>query len=220
MNQENTNTNESQRNIILSAPKYSSLFWPAVIAGAVLSLAAELLLNFLGIGLGLSGFDTSSSLFKIGASAIIWLAISGIIAMGLGGWITGKFCKSTCKFTKAYHGLLAWSIATLVAVTLTAMGSGAIMGGAISIANNSAVEITRYTNIIKDKQILSPTSSAQTQGAISNESTSLSDDLQNARENLDKVFIILFIAFLLSGAASAAGAALAGTNKENTTHNQ
>jgi hypothetical protein len=68
--------------------------WGAVFAGATIALVMQIILNMVGVGVGLSTIDaaagdtpTAGSL-SIGAG--IWWVISGIVAAAVGGYIAGR----------------------------------------------------------------------------------------------------------------------------------
>ncbi|MFN8769683.1 MAG: hypothetical protein ACK5Z5_00075 [Neisseriaceae bacterium] len=207
--------------------KYTNVVWSAVIAGAILSLAYEVLFNFLGIGLGFTSFNLdNSSMFKIGISAIIWLAISGIISMGIGGWFTGSFTNIKCRWTKAVHGLLAWGLATLLSVMLASIGMGSVIGGAVSLAGNnaSAMSMMRMagstkatpSDLLTNRDATGQTQSSTAGDQANTAANDTSRDTGETSDNLGKAFIIMFIAFVLSGVASAIGAAYGSSTSKKT----
>jgi hypothetical protein len=68
--------------------------WGAIFAGVALGLITQLLLNMLGLGIGLATLDPGTSDnpsaggLSIGAG--IWWVLSGIIASFVGGWAAGR----------------------------------------------------------------------------------------------------------------------------------
>lgn len=68
--------------------------WGAVLAGVVVALVAQLILNMLGIGIGAATLDPatgdnpSAASFSIGAG--IWWTLSGILASLAGGYAAGR----------------------------------------------------------------------------------------------------------------------------------
>jgi hypothetical protein len=206
----------------------SSLFFRAVLAGVIIGLSVEVLLNFLGVGLGLYSFNmTAISLEQMGWGALGWLAITGILAMFLGGWVMGKFCSGYSIINAIYHGLLAWGLATLITVGTTTTAAGSIIGGPIGVVSSSLASNPRTPDMVsmairyadQDKNTASSTDKGMTSTAgtatPSNES-----QVQEAAETTAKAIanaaITLFFAFFLSAIASAAGAVL-GRNKGNST---
>src|SRR3954471_9596355 len=68
--------------------------WGAVLAGVVTALVVQLLLNMLGIGIGLGtlsaagGDNPSPTTLSVGAG--LWWTLSGIVASFLGGAMAGR----------------------------------------------------------------------------------------------------------------------------------
>jgi hypothetical protein len=110
--------------------------WSAVLAGVVVSLVTQLILNLLGIGLGASTLDPaggasdnpSATAFSIGAG--LWWAISGIIAAAVGGYAAGRLAGRPQESTAGWHGLTSWAFTTLVVFYLLTSTLGGIIGGA------------------------------------------------------------------------------------------
>lgn len=176
--------------------------WSAVMAGVIASMASSVLLNFLGIGIGLTAFNMdANSLINTGIGSVIWLALAGIISMSIGGYIAGHFTNSNSRALNGYHGILAWCLATLITIAAATTGLGAMMGGASSIISNSAKVMAQNPN-------LATQSKNMVQNAMPNTSTENTDqnDVKDAAETASKtigqVSISIVIAFLLSAIAS------------------
>ena len=131
------------------------MYWPSIIGGIVLGLAIESLLNLLGLGLGFSVLDLDSdTMARIGIGSIIWLSISGIIAMFIGGWVAGRFSGTRIKIDSALHGLVAWGLSTLLAFILMLSTVGMIISGTVSAlvqsvqaVANSAMQVNNTVNL-------------------------------------------------------------------------
>lgn len=110
--------------------------WGAVLAGAALSLVAQLILNLLGIGVGLSTLDPATSgspsaeAFSLGAG--IWWTLSGIIAAGIGGFAAGRLAGQPKPASASWHGLMSWAVATLIVAWLLTSTIGGVLGGAMN----------------------------------------------------------------------------------------
>jgi hypothetical protein len=110
--------------------------WSAVLAGIVIALTAQLLLNLLGVGIGLStvdplqGNNPDPKTFSIGAG--VWWAVSGIVAALIGGYAAGRLSGRPKESTTGWHGLIAWAGTTLVVFYLLSTAVGAVVGGAFS----------------------------------------------------------------------------------------
>ncbi len=116
--------------------------WGAVIAGAALALSAQLILNMLGLALGLASFSVaatdnpSAETFSMTAAA--WWAISGIVAAFLGGIAAGRLSGSPKTTTAGWHGLTSWAFTTLAVFYVISSTAGAIVGTATSAATSAA----------------------------------------------------------------------------------
>jgi len=114
----------------------NKISWGAVLAGVVVALVTQLILNMLGIGIGAatldpgagSGENPSAQSFSIGAG--IWFALSGIIASLAGGYAAGRLAGKPKESTAGWHGLTAWALTTLVIFYLLTSTVGGILGGA------------------------------------------------------------------------------------------
>lgn len=116
--------------------------WGAILAGAVAAAALSFVLLILGFGLGLSivspwdGQGVSAA--AIGLTGIVWITLTQIAASGLGGYLVGRLRNrwldihaDEVYFRDTAHGLVTWSVATmLAAVVFTGSLGTVITGGA------------------------------------------------------------------------------------------
>ncbi|WP_430256943.1 PhnA-like protein [Neorhizobium sp. DAR64872/K0K18] len=115
---------------------YNKVSWGAVFAGVAIALAAQFLLNLLGVGIGAAVLDPTTSdnpaasSFSIGGG--IWFVIAGIIAAFLGGYVSSRLSGRPSNSTGGYHGLTTWAVTTLVVLYLLTTSVGALIGGAFS----------------------------------------------------------------------------------------
>jgi hypothetical protein len=118
----------------------NEISWGAVIAGAIIGLVVQLILNMVGIGIGLSTVNTvagdtpSASSISIGAG--LWWVISGIVAAGIGGYLAGRLSGKPSHSTTAYHGLISWAVSMLVVVYLVSSATSGLIGGAFNGATS------------------------------------------------------------------------------------
>jgi hypothetical protein len=107
--------------------------WGAVLAGVVVALVTQLILNMIGIGIGAAtlspatGDNPSVSSFSIGAG--IWWTLSGILASLAGGFAAGRLSGVPKESTGGWHGLTTWALTTLVVFFLITSAIGGIVGG-------------------------------------------------------------------------------------------
>lgn len=119
----------------------NEISWGAVFAGAIIGLVVQLILNMIGIGVGLSTVDAvagdtpTAASFSVGAG--LWWVVSGIVAAGIGGYLAGRLSGKPSHSTTAYHGLIAWAVSTLVVVYLLSSAAGGLIGGALSGASTA-----------------------------------------------------------------------------------
>jgi len=135
----------------------SGVSWGAIFAGAAAAAALSLILILLGFGLGFSAVSPWAnhgiSAKGLGISTIVWLALTQILASGLGGYIAGRLRVKWANlhgdevyFRDTAHGFLAWAVATLVTATLvvgsvSSIVSGGVQAGA-SVASGAASAAT------------------------------------------------------------------------------
>ncbi len=118
--------------------------WGAVLAGVVVALASQLILNMVGVGIGAATLDPaagaaanpSASSFSLGAGA--WWLISGVIAALLGGIAAGRLSGQPKPDTAAWHGFTSWAVTTLVIFYLLTTALGGLLGGAYRTVANAA----------------------------------------------------------------------------------
>jgi hypothetical protein len=115
--------------------------WGAVLAGVVLALVVQLLLNLLGIGIGVATLDPgtgdnpAASTFSIAAG--IWYVVAGIVAAFAGGYCASRLSGRPVKSTGALHGITTWAATTLVVLYLLTTAVGSLVGGAFSTVSSA-----------------------------------------------------------------------------------
>ena len=120
-----------------------------VLAGVVIALVAQLVLNMVGLGVGVStldpvaGANENPSVTTLSAAAGIWFVLSGVIASFLGGYAAGRLAGKPKESTAGWHGLTAWALTTLVIFYLLTSSAGAILGGAYSTVTSALGGVSR-----------------------------------------------------------------------------
>jgi len=123
----------------------SGVSWPAVFAGALAAAILSLVLFMLGTGLGLSSISVWSGKGAdgetIGWSTLAWLVLTQLASAGVGGYMAGRLRTKwqglhtdEVYFRDTAHGFLAWALATIGMVVLTA----AMVSGAVSSTSRVA----------------------------------------------------------------------------------
>lgn len=173
---------------------YTSISWSAILAGVSISLIFSALFNLIGVGLGFItvqvDMDTVQSL---GIMAIVWLAITGIVSMFLGGFCTGIFCR----YKPGLHGLVGWSISAIIILFLAFSTIGAIFSGMGGVLRETMSAITSAGgNLLQNAPQLSQnitnmapdyfkTIARQTEKTLQNEGVNLRGKTSNADNNAE-----------------------------------
>jgi hypothetical protein len=73
---------------------FARISWGAILAGAIIGLATQLILTLIGAAVGLATLspatDTGPSGTTLGIGAAVWLLISSVVSLFLGGYIAGR----------------------------------------------------------------------------------------------------------------------------------
>ncbi len=115
--------------------------WGAIFAGAVLALVVQVILNMVGVGVGLSsvgypaGDNPAASTLSMGAG--VWFVVSGIVAALVGGFLAGRLSGKPVAATAGYHGLVSWAVSTLVVLYLLSSAVGGLVGGAFGAVTST-----------------------------------------------------------------------------------
>jgi|GEM_PF-1419139 len=118
-----------------------SVSWGAVLAGATVGLISQVILNMLGLGIGLSTVDPlgdgTPAASSIGIGASLWFVVSGVLAAVAGGALAGRLSGKPSPVTAGYHGLLAWAVSTLVVLYMLSSAASGLVGGALGTASSA-----------------------------------------------------------------------------------
>lgn len=141
--------------------RQSHMRWGAVLAGTVLSIGLWILLQTIGMGIGLAAVDTddAGNLRGIGIGTGVWSVIAPLIAIFLGAMLAGRLAGTRHGGVGAMHGAVMWaltsvlglwamiSIVQTVTSTATRVGSAAV--GATSSVVSGAVSAGGDADIMK-----------------------------------------------------------------------
>lgn len=114
--------------------------WSAVFAGAIVSVALWVLLQMLGMGIGLAAIhvDDAGSLRDGGIGTTVWTVVAPFIAMFVGGVIAGRLAASRERTVGAMHGFVMWALTSLLGILATVsmvsmLASGAWRAGVVAL---------------------------------------------------------------------------------------
>ena len=121
-------------------PLTKRISWGAVLAGAVLALVIQLSLSLLGLGIGLGTIDPMTEqnpMAGIGIGAGIWWVVSMLISLYLGASVASRLAGMPRPTDGLLHGLLTWSVVTLLTFYLLTTAVGRIIGGVTGVAGRA-----------------------------------------------------------------------------------
>lgn len=121
--------------------------WSAVLAGTALGIGVWILLQTLGMGLGLAAVETddAGSLKGAGIGTGIWSILAALIAMFVGGLLAGRLAGTRDPKIGAMHGSVVWALGSVIGLWLifsvisSLASSAAQVGGAAAGATSSVV---------------------------------------------------------------------------------
>ena len=115
--------------------------WGAIFAGAVTALVTQVILNLVGVGVGLSSVGVNASdnpaASTLSTGAGLWFVVSGIVASLAGGAIAGRLSGKPLPGAAALHGLVSWAVTTLVVIYLVTSAASGLVGGTLSTVSSA-----------------------------------------------------------------------------------
>lgn len=119
---------------------FKRVSWGAVFGGLVIALVVQLMLSLLGIGIGMGTVDplTESNPFAgLGIAALTWGIVSMLAALFAGGLVAARLAGIPKTIDSVLHGLLTFSLFTIVTFYLITTTAGTIVSGVSGIAMQS-----------------------------------------------------------------------------------
>jgi hypothetical protein len=123
-----------------------ALRWSAIFAGAACSVGFWMLLQFIGLGIGLAAVDVGNlnSLRGVGIGTTVWSLVSPLIAMFFGGMVAGRLAQTFDRKAAGMHGLVMWAFTSILGlcamisiVAMVAAGTARVGGVAIDETGRS-----------------------------------------------------------------------------------
>ncbi|OGX90972.1 hypothetical protein BEN49_05690 [Hymenobacter coccineus] len=114
--------------------------WGAVFAGALLALVIQLSLSLLGLGIGLGTIDPlteNNPTSGIGVGAAIWWLVTMLGSLYIGATVASRLAGIPRRTDGLLHGLLTWSVVTLLTFYLLTTAVGRIIGGVTGVAGRA-----------------------------------------------------------------------------------
>jgi len=115
--------------------------WGAIFAGAVTALVTQVIVNLVGVGVGLASVGTTAadnpSASAVSMGAGVWFVASGLVASLAGGLIAGRLSGKTLPGAAALHGLVSWAVTTLVVLYLLTSAASGLVGGTLGTVSGA-----------------------------------------------------------------------------------
>src|SRR5512132_396982 len=115
---------------------FARISWGAILAGATIALATQLVLTLLGTAVGLATLNPAigqnASGVTLGIGAGVWLVISSLVSLFLGGYIAGRLGGT---FNGWLHGLATWATVAMLTILLLTTAAGGLIGTASGLAS-------------------------------------------------------------------------------------
>jgi hypothetical protein len=123
-----------------ATPRIRRISWGAIFAGLTVTAAVQILLTLLGASIGAATINPTQEQNPAGGLAIgsaIWLVASALISIWLGACVAGRLSGGPRRADGMLHGVVTWSVSTLVMLGLLTTAAGALLGGTASLLSNA-----------------------------------------------------------------------------------
>ncbi|MBW3560084.1 MAG: hypothetical protein KY446_04100 [Proteobacteria bacterium] len=123
---------------------YSLINWGSVLAGAVIALAIGGMLSLAGLAIGATALDPTDarSAASVGVGAGLWLALSTVLGMLVGGYVAARSAHNPDHHEGALHGASVWAVGFVLAFFLTgSFATNAVFNG-LQAAGQAAEAVT------------------------------------------------------------------------------
>jgi hypothetical protein len=119
---------------------FARISWGAILAGAIIGLATQLILTLIGAAVGLATLspatDTGPSGTTLGIGAAIWLLVSSVTSLFLAGYVAGRLAGT---FNGLLHGLATWATVTILTILLLTTAAGGLIGTASGLTSFAVI---------------------------------------------------------------------------------
>jgi hypothetical protein len=132
--------------------------WGPILAGFLTALTALLLLNLLGVAIGLTALNAGTAAAQggpppeAGRNSAIWAAIAGILSFLLGGYVAGRTAAVFDRGWGALNGALVFLLGVPITLWLAGQGLGAVLGSLGGLTAGLNVEPTQVQSAAEQAQ--------------------------------------------------------------------
>ncbi|HEX2921229.1 MAG TPA: hypothetical protein VHO50_08705 [Bacteroidales bacterium] len=189
--QETTNYHE------IHETRISRVSWAAVFGGTLIMLITLMLLSLLGIGIGIGSInplDEARPMEGVGTGALIWWVISNLLAVFTGAYTASKLTNLSYRSSGLLHGILSWSLFTIISFTLMTTAIGGIISGIGGTVSKSLSAVGKGVSEIAPlaKQVDTDRINRMIQDALSqnNENTGMGSSAEGQEFDLDMMAVV------------------------------
>jgi len=122
----------------------SRISWPAIVAGAVVAVATNLVLTLFFAALGLTVAEAGVRANTVGSAALIAALVSIILSLFVGGWVSTQLTAGENERESVLYGILTWALVVGFSLAIVGMGARAgyfaIVGGSMIGQQNPAIQ--------------------------------------------------------------------------------
>lgn len=128
--------------------------WGAIFAGTAIAISLVLLLTLLGVGIGTATIDPAPSgdgspgLGGLATGSGIWLIVSQLFALLIGGIVAARLAGVPLKGDSMLHGMAVWALATVATFWLATTAIGTIAGGTASLLGKAGGGLTSVVQAV------------------------------------------------------------------------
>jgi len=115
-----------------------------------------MLLQLIGLGLGLLAVHDAESLRGVGAGTAIWTLVAPLVAMFFGGVIAGRLAQTYDRKVSGVHGLVMWALTSILGLCATIWLVTMLAAGAAR-AGGAAIDATGHMSGTGDAELRAPT---------------------------------------------------------------
>jgi hypothetical protein len=120
--------------------KLRRVSWGAIFAGVFFATVVQVMFTLLGAAVGFgplrsSDHSNSGQAFMVGSG--IWLLVTGLVSTWMGACVAGRLSGGPRRADGMLHGVIAWSVSTVIAFGLLATAIGGIIGGTGALVNEA-----------------------------------------------------------------------------------
>ena len=113
--------------------------WGGVFGGVLVALGFLLLMSALGVAVGITAAQPGETdAGTLGTGAGIWAALSLLLALFIGGWVSTRIGAIFDGTTGFFEGALVWVVSVLLMLYFATSGIGMLAGGAFRLVGGAA----------------------------------------------------------------------------------